>query len=154
MKTTFDFNFYSYQAVKQHECTYKEKSREVVNWKIYPLITCKFVIRKRLANNPILNKEDVFILSIQSTVFKQLFVIKTLIFCRLLFCSLGWPLYLFKLFRFEMMSPAQQCGSGPGGFPFFSPHISNPYHDQVQILCNLKDYSWKLQNEISLIPIT
>ena len=31
MKTTFDFNFYSYQAVKQHECTYKEKSREVVN---------------------------------------------------------------------------------------------------------------------------
>ena len=32
-----------------------------------------------------------------------------------------------------MMSPAQQCGSGPGGFPFFSPHISNPYHDQVQL---------------------
>ena len=50
-KTTFEFNFDSYQAFKQHGYTKVWKQREAVNLQSFPLITCKHVIRKKLVNN-------------------------------------------------------------------------------------------------------
>ena len=43
MKTTFELNFDSYQAFKQHEYTKIWKQRKAVNLKIFTLITCKLV---------------------------------------------------------------------------------------------------------------
>ena len=51
MKTTFDFNFVSYQAFKQHVYT-NRMQRETVNY------TCKLVIRKKLDNNKNLDKKS------------------------------------------------------------------------------------------------
>ena len=47
MKTTFDFNFDSYQAFKPHGYI----KREAVNLKSFLLVTCKLVTRKKLVNN-------------------------------------------------------------------------------------------------------
>ncbi len=58
MKTTFDLNFDLYQAFKQHGYTKMWKQREAVNLKGFYLITCKFVIRKRLVNTKNLNKNS------------------------------------------------------------------------------------------------
>ena len=51
MKTTFEFNFDSYQAFKQHVNTKVWKQRKAVNLRSFTLITCKLVIRKKLVNN-------------------------------------------------------------------------------------------------------
>ena len=51
MKTTFELNFDSYQAFKQHGYTKIWKQREAVNLKSFTLNTCKRVIRKKLVNN-------------------------------------------------------------------------------------------------------
>ena len=48
MKTTFELNFYFYQAFKQHGYTKIWKQRKAVNLKSFTLITCKLVIRKSL----------------------------------------------------------------------------------------------------------
>ena len=50
MKTTFDFNFNSYQAFKQHGYSKTRKQREYVN-KSFSLFTCKLGIRKKVVNN-------------------------------------------------------------------------------------------------------
>ena len=44
-------NFDFYQAFKQNRYTKIWKQREAVNLKSFTLITCKFVIRKKLVNN-------------------------------------------------------------------------------------------------------
>ena len=64
MKTTFEFNFDLYQAVKQHGYTLIYKSRDAVNEKSFSLITFKLVIRKTLVNDQNLNKNVVFIILI------------------------------------------------------------------------------------------
>jgi len=51
MKTTFDLDFNLYQAFKEHLYTKTWKQREAVNWKRFSLITCKFLILKKLVNN-------------------------------------------------------------------------------------------------------
>ena len=51
MKKTFECNFELYQAFKQHGYTKIWKQIEAVNLKIFTLITCKLVIRKKIVNN-------------------------------------------------------------------------------------------------------
>ena len=51
MKTTFELNFDFYQTLKQHGYTKIGKKRKAVNLKLFTLITCKLVIRKKLVNN-------------------------------------------------------------------------------------------------------
>ena len=51
MKTTFESNFDSYQAYKQHGWTKTWKQREAFNQNSFYLITCKLEIRTKLVNN-------------------------------------------------------------------------------------------------------
>ena len=50
IKTTFDFNFDLYQAFEQHGYTKKVETKRSCQ-KSFFLITCKLVIRKKLATN-------------------------------------------------------------------------------------------------------
>ena len=51
MKTTFDFKFDFYQALKHHGYTKPWEQRETVYLKSFSLITCKIVILKKLVNS-------------------------------------------------------------------------------------------------------
>ena len=66
MKTTFDFNFKLYQAVKQHgyHYTYTHEVKRSCQLKNFPLITYKLVFRK---NNLNLNKKVVCIVLIYAS---------------------------------------------------------------------------------------
>ena len=55
---------YIKQLLNRMETHKVKKSREAVNKKSFFLITCKLVIRKKLVNNPNLNKKVVFIVFI------------------------------------------------------------------------------------------
>ena len=66
IKTTFDLNFDLYQAFKQHRYTKNGNKEKLSFKKSFSLITCKLVIRKKLANNKNLNTKVVFIILILS----------------------------------------------------------------------------------------
>ena len=51
MKTTFDFKFDLYNALKQHGYTKTSKQREPDNTKSFSLVACKLIVRKKLVNN-------------------------------------------------------------------------------------------------------
>ena len=58
LKTTFVFNFDLYQAFKQHGYTKNIETERSCQLKIFSLIACKLVIRKKPVNSENLNKKS------------------------------------------------------------------------------------------------